>query len=49
MITHRIHRDTMAQADELVVLRDGEVQEAGTFEELMSKKGLFYSYYTISK
>lgn len=49
MITHRIHRDTMAQADELVVLRGGEVQEAGTFEELMSKKGLFYSYYTISK
>lgn len=47
MITHRMNRDTLARADRLIVLRDGAVCETGGFDELLARKGLFYSYYTI--
>jgi len=38
--THRLH--WMAQMDEIIVLDQGKIVEAGTFSELSAKKGYFY-------
>ena len=33
----------------LFALKNGEVSERGTFEELMGQKGYFYSLFTVSQ
>lgn len=48
VVTHRLESAILEQYDEIIVLRDGEVQELGTFAELMARKEYFYSLYTIS-
>ncbi|CAH1194912.1 Putative multidrug export ATP-binding/permease protein [Paenibacillus auburnensis] len=40
IVAHRL--STIRDADRIVVMKDGQVAEAGTFEELMSRKGAFY-------
>ncbi|PPQ75918.1 hypothetical protein CVT26_006396 [Gymnopilus dilepis] len=40
-IAHRLR--TVVEADLIIVLKDGEVAEQGTHEELMKKRGLYYS------
>ncbi|MBE5906876.1 MAG: ABC transporter ATP-binding protein [Lachnospiraceae bacterium] len=47
-ITHKITPDTMRKADDILVIRDGLVKEQGTYEQLLERKGLFYSYKTIA-
>jgi ATP-binding cassette subfamily B protein len=44
-IAHRL--STLRNADRLVVLKDGEIAEIGTHEELMDKKGEFYRLVSI--
>jgi ATP-binding cassette subfamily B protein len=39
VIAHRL--STIVDADQIIVLQEGMVREAGTFNELMSQKGLF--------
>ncbi|KAF8150119.1 P-loop containing nucleoside triphosphate hydrolase protein [Crassisporium funariophilum] len=40
-IAHRLR--TVVEADLIIVLKEGEVVEQGTHEDLMKKKGLYYS------
>lgn len=40
-IAHRI--DTIANANQIFVFHHGKLMENGTFNELMSRKGYFYS------
>ena len=41
------HRLTLARdADQILVLEDGQVVERGSHEELMAKKGIYYKLYT---
>jgi ATP-binding cassette subfamily B protein len=40
IVAHRL--STIRDADRIVVMKDGGVAEAGTFEELMSRRGAFY-------
>ena len=40
-ITHRLQ--TTVNADQIVVLVGGKVHETGTYEELLSKEGVFSS------
>lgn len=47
MITHRI--DSTKDADQIVVIKESQVQEKGTFDELMAKKGELYSFHTLQK
>lgn len=49
VVTHRLEANLMAQYDEILVLRDGRIQEQGTFADLMDQKGYFYSLFTLSQ
>ena len=48
-ITHRLIPQLLEQYDEILVLKNGQIQERGTFRELMERKDYFYSLYTVSK
>lgn len=49
VVTHRLHRDALRRYDGILVLRDGSVCEEGRFDELMERKGYFYSLFTVSQ
>ncbi|WP_440756654.1 ABC transporter ATP-binding protein [Mycoplasmopsis anatis] len=44
IIAHRL--STVRNADLILVLKDGEINELGTHEELIKNKGLYYALYT---
>lgn len=48
VVTHRLDAALMEQYDEIIVLRNGRVQERGSFSRLMAQKAFFYSLYTLS-
>lgn len=39
----------LCRYDEILVLKNGQVAEQGMFDELMKKKGYFYSLFTVSQ
>lgn len=45
IIAHRI--SAVRNADEIIVLQDGEIFERGTHESLLEKKGLYYETYLV--
>ncbi len=49
IVTHRLEEALLQRYDQIYVLKDGRLNEYGTFEELMKKKGYFYSLYTIAQ
>lgn len=44
VIAHRL--STIRQADQILVIEDGEIFERGTHDELISKEGRYYQLYT---
>lgn len=48
-ITHKLIPAMLEHYDEILVLKDGRIEEKGTFRELMERKAYFYSLYTVSK
>ena len=49
VVTHRLDTAILRQYDEILVLRHGAIEESGTFEQLLEKKGYFYSLYQVSQ
>ena len=49
IVTHRLEEKLLYQYDEILVMHAGEIVEKGTFQELMQKKGFFYSLSVVSK
>jgi len=49
VITHDMDRSLLERYDEVVVLKNGEVVEIGTFAQLMERKEYFYSLFTVSQ
>jgi len=47
MITHRI--STARYADQIIVIKNNLIEERGSFEELVAKKGEFDSFYQLQK
>ena len=45
VIAHRL--STIQNADRILVLRDGEIAEQGTFDELLSRGGFFSYLYNL--
>ena len=49
VVTHDLDASLLKRYDQILTLKNGRITEAGTFEELMDKKGYFYSLYTVSQ
>ncbi len=49
VVTHALDESLLRQYDKIITLKSGSVVETGTFEELISEKGYFYSLFTISQ
>ncbi len=46
VIAHRL--STIQNADQILVINNGVIEERGTHEELMARRGLYYELYTMS-
>ena len=44
IIAHRL--STIKNCDKILFIKDGRIEESGSHEELMKKKGLYYKLYT---
>ena len=49
MVTHDLDENILRRCTGLFTLKNGVVLEEGTFDELMEKKGYFYSLFTVSQ
>lgn len=49
VITHSLDENLLKQYDGIITLKNGSIVETGTFDELIAKKGYFYSLFTISQ
>lgn len=49
VVTHSLTGALLERFDGIVVLKDGRVTEAGTFGQLMERKGYFYALYTVAQ
>ena len=48
VITHSLDEILLKRYDEILVLKDGKIEEKGGFDELMARKGYFYALYTVA-
>jgi ATP-binding cassette subfamily B protein len=49
IVTHRLEESILRKYDKIFVMQNGRLIEQGTFDELMTEKGYFYSLYTVSQ
>lgn len=49
VVTHSLEESLLRQYDGIIALKNGTIVESGTFDELIGKKGYFYSLFTISQ
>ena len=49
VVTHALEESLLKRYDQIICMKNGEIAESGSFEELIDKKGYFYSLYTISQ
>lgn len=49
VVTHSLEENLLKRYDCVLTLKNGSITEAGSFDELMEKKGYFYSLYTVSQ
>lgn len=49
VVTHSLDAKLLKRYDCVLTLKNGSIAEAGSFDELMEKKGCFYSLFTVSQ
>ena len=48
LITHKLDERQLRKVDSIIVMKNGKAIEQGTFDELVNKKGMFWSLYNVS-
>lgn len=49
VVTHSLDENLLKRYDCVLTLKNGRITESGSFDELMAKKGYFYSLFTVSQ
>ena len=49
IVTHDLDEAILKRCDGIIALKGGQIAECGRFEELMDRKGYFYSLFTVSQ
>ncbi len=49
IVTHNLEASALRRFDRILVMKDGRIEETGTFDELMAGKGYFYALFTVSQ
>ena len=49
VVTHALDENLLKRYDCVLTLKNGSITESGTFDELMERKGYFYSLFTVSQ
>ena len=49
VVTHFMEESLLRRYDSILVLKDGQAVESGTFDELMMKGGYFYALYNVAQ
>lgn len=47
VVTHQLEENVLKRYDRIIAMKNGEIVEQGKFEELLDRKGYFYSLYTV--
>ena len=49
VVTHSLEESLMRRYDKILVMRDGRIEEQGTFDELMAKKNYFHALFMVTE
>lgn len=49
VVTHKLSENILKYYDSIITLKDGNIEEQGNFNDLIEKKGYFYSLYNVYK
>lgn len=49
VVTHNLDAALLSKYDSIITLKNGKIDESGRFDELIEKKGYFYSLFTVSQ
>ena len=49
IVTHALDESLLRRYDGILAMKDGRLEEMGTFEELMEKKGYFYALFRVGQ
>ncbi|SHH90107.1 ATP-binding cassette, subfamily C [Clostridium collagenovorans DSM 3089] len=47
VITHKLNESLLSRYDKIIVMKDGEIEEIGSFNELINNKAYFYNLFNI--
>lgn len=49
VVTHSLEESLLRRYDGILVLRGGRIEETGTFDELMARRGYFHALYSVAQ
>lgn len=47
VVSHKFVKENLCKYDNIIAMKDGQLKEVGTFQDLISRKGYFYSLFSI--
>ena len=48
VVTHDLEEDVLRRYDEIIVMKDGRIEEKGDFRTLMDNNGYFKALFTVA-
>lgn len=48
IVTHKLNESMLSMYDEIIMMKNGKVVEKGSFNDLIEKRGVFYSLYKVT-